>query len=300
MPLTPISLDQLSKVGLGVQRPEDVVVSRENRVWLSDQASAAAEVLADGSLNRVGDAGGSPNGINMDREGRIIIANVGGLDGDSGTGPVQRLDTETGEVEVLVDTVDGIPLVASNYPHVDSQGRIWVTHSTSRSGPDAFSGGPDGFLFRIETDGSTTMLATEILFANGVTLDPQEQNAYVCSTTGCNVLRFPINADGTLGEPQQYGPLLGKTRGGPRRDAPAQRPTARRTRPHRRLRLRPGGQPLGHPADVQQGRRHHPQPANRSRSSKTSKARSCKPPPTSPGAAPTCRTSTSAASAATT
>ena len=87
MPLTPISLDQLSKVGLGVQRPEDVVVSRDNRVWLSDQASAAAEVLADGSLNRVGDAGGSPNGINMDREGRIIIANVGGLDGDSGTGP---------------------------------------------------------------------------------------------------------------------------------------------------------------------------------------------------------------------
>ncbi len=211
MPLTPISLDQLSKVGLGVQRPEDVVVSSDNRVWLSDQASAAAEVLADGSLNRVGDAGGSPNGINMDREGRIIIANVGGLDGDSGTGPVQRLDTETGEVEVLVDTVDGIPLVASNYPHVDSQGRIWVTHSTSRSGPDAFSGGPDGFLFRIETDGSTTMLATEILFANGITLDPQEQNAYVCSTTGCNVLRFPINADGTLGEPQQYGPLLGKT-----------------------------------------------------------------------------------------
>ena len=201
MPLTPISLDQLSKVGLGVQRPEDVVVSRDNRVWLSDQASAAAEVLADGSLNRVGNAGGSPNGINMDREGRIIIANVGGLDGDSGTGPVQRLDTETGAVEVLVDTVDGIPLVASNYPHVDSQGRIWVTHSTSRSGPDAFSGGPDGFLFRIETDGSTTMLATEILFANGITLDPQEQNAYVCSTTGCNVLRFPINADGTLGDP---------------------------------------------------------------------------------------------------
>ena len=53
------------------------------------------------------------------------------------------------------------------------------------------------------------MLATDIQFANGVTLDPQEQNAYVCQTTGCNVIRFPINPDGSLGERQQYGPKLG-------------------------------------------------------------------------------------------
>ncbi|MYD55303.1 MAG: SMP-30/gluconolactonase/LRE family protein [Chloroflexi bacterium] len=215
MPLTPIRKDQLSKVGVGVQRPEDVVVSRDGRVWMSDQASAAAEALPDGTLNRVGNAGGAPNGNNMDTDGRIIIANVGGLDGqgsdDSGVGPVQRLDVDTGEIEVLADQIDGIPLVASNYPHVDSQGRIWVTHSTSRSGGDAFSGDPDGFLFRIETDGSLSMLATEIEFANGITLDPREENAYVCSTTGCHVLRYPINDDGSLGEPEVYGPQLGKS-----------------------------------------------------------------------------------------
>ncbi len=211
MPLTPIRKEELSKVGIGVQRPEDVVVSRDGRVWMSDQASAAAEALADGGLNRVGNAGGAPNGINMDAEGRIIIANVGGLDGDGSSGPVQRLDVETGEIEVLADEIDGMALLASNYPHIDSAGRIWVTHSTSRSGGDAFSGGPDGFLFRIETDGSLTMLATEIEFANGITLDPAEQNAYVCSTTGCHVLRFPIQADGSLGEREVYGPQLGKT-----------------------------------------------------------------------------------------
>jgi len=212
MPLTPIRKDQLSKVGVGVQRPEDVVVSRDGRTWMSDQASAAAEALPDGTLNRVGNAGGSPNGNNMDAEGRIIIANVGGLDGGGTSGPVQRLDVDTGEIEILTDQIDGIPLLASNYPHVDSQGRIWVTHSTSRSGAEAFSADdPDGFLFRIETDGSLTMLATEIEFANGITLDPREENAYVCSTTGCHVLRFPINEDGSLGESEVYGPQLGKT-----------------------------------------------------------------------------------------
>ncbi len=211
MPLTPIRKDQLTKVGVGAQRPEDVVVSRDGRVWLADPESAVVEALPDGTLNRVGNAGGTPNGINMDAEGRIVIANVGGLETPGGRGPVQRLDVESGEIEVLADQIDGIPLVSSNYPHVDSQGRIWVTHSTSQSGADAFSGEPDGFLFRIETDGSLTMLATEILFANGITLDPQEENAYVCSTLGCHVLRFPINEDGSLGEREVYGPQLGKT-----------------------------------------------------------------------------------------
>ena len=211
MPLTPIRKDQLTKVGVGAQRPEDVVVSRDGRVWLADPESAAVEALPDGTLNRVGNAGGTPNGINMDAEGRIVIANVGGLETPGGRGPVQRLDVESGEIEVLADQIDGIPLVSSNYPHVDSQGRIWVTHSTSQSGADAFSGEPDGFLFRIETDGSLTMLATDILFANGITLDPLEENAYVCSTLGCHVLRFPINEDGSLGEREVYGPQLGKT-----------------------------------------------------------------------------------------
>ncbi len=212
MSLTPIRKDQLSKVGVGVQRPEDVVVSRDGRVWMADEASAAAEALPDGTLNRVGNAGGLPNGNNMDLEGRIIIANVGGLEGDGGSGPVQRLDVDTGEIEVLADEIDGIPLMLSNYPHVDSQGRIWVTHSTSRSGDEALAAGDDdGFLFRIETDGSLTMLATEVEFPNGITLDPREENAYVCSTTGCHVLRFPIHADGTLGESEVYGPQLGKS-----------------------------------------------------------------------------------------
>ena len=48
MRLEPIELAACEKVGVGVQRPEDVVVSRDGRVWLSDQASACAEVLADG------------------------------------------------------------------------------------------------------------------------------------------------------------------------------------------------------------------------------------------------------------
>lgn len=205
MPLSPIPLSSVSRFGIGLQRPEDVVVAADGRVWASDQASACAEILPDGTLRRVGKAGGAPNGINMDRQGRIVIANF--LDG-----PVQRLDVETGRLELLCAEVEGVTLTASNYPLVDSKGRIWCTNSTlARPWEAALDGRADGFVFRIETDGSARRLADGLQFANGIALDADESHLYVCQTTACNVLRYAIAADGSLAEPQQYGPRLGAT-----------------------------------------------------------------------------------------
>jgi hypothetical protein len=52
MPLSSIDLSTLVKVGVGLQRPEDVVVGRDDRVWASDQWSACTEIPPDGSLCR--------------------------------------------------------------------------------------------------------------------------------------------------------------------------------------------------------------------------------------------------------
>jgi gluconolactonase len=203
MPLTPIALDSVRKLGIGLQRPEDVVVSRDGRVWASDQLSACAEILPDGSLRRVGNAGGAPNGINMDREGRILIANF--LDG-----PVQRLDVDTGEVTTIVAQIGDVKVTHANYPLVDSRGNIWCTNSTFADPWEmALDGRADGFLFRIAPDGTAKILAEGIQFANGIALDADEKNVFVCQTTACNVLRFPILSDGSVGKPEQYGPVLG-------------------------------------------------------------------------------------------
>lgn len=203
MPIQPIPLASVRKIGLGLVRPEDVVVSRDGRVWASDQQSACAEVLGDGSLRRVGKAGGAPNGINLDREGRIVIANF--FDG-----PVQRLDVTSGEVTTLCSEVDGVKLTHSNYPQIDSRGNIWCTNSTFADPWElALDGRADGFLFRIAPDGSASILADGIQFANGIALDADETHVFVCQTTGCNVLRFAIRGDGSLGPGEPYGPLLG-------------------------------------------------------------------------------------------
>ena len=207
--LAPIDIATARKVGVGVKRPEDVVVARDGTVWLSDQQSACAKVLADGSLERVGRTGGAPNGINMDREGRILIANFGGP--EDGFGPLQRLDPANGRVVTLVEEIGGRKLYGANYPLCDSQGRIWCSHSTWGPVDEAFAGKADGMVFRVETDGRVTVLAEGIRFANGIALDAQERNLFVCETTGCDVLRYPIQDDGSLGAPVRHGPQLGLT-----------------------------------------------------------------------------------------
>ncbi len=207
MSLAPIPLASLRKVGVGLKRPEDVVVGRDGRVWASDQASACAEVLHDGGLRRVGDAGGAPNGINMDAGGRIVIANFGL--GTAPAGPLQRLDTVTGRVEVLCDEVDGRRLVASNYPIVDSQGDIWCSHSTwDRDRAD--QGLADGFVYRVRPDGRAETMADGFQFANGLALDAGETHLYVCQSIGRNVVRLPIRRDRSLGPVEPYGPVLGE------------------------------------------------------------------------------------------
>ncbi len=207
MPLAPIPLSGLTKIGVGLKRPEDVVVGRDGRVWASDQASACAEVRPDGTLRRVGKAGGAPNGINMDDRGRIVIANYGL--GDGLPGPLQRLDVETGVVQVLCDAIDGRTLVSSNYPIVDRAGNVWCSHSTWDV-TAAEAGSKDGFVYRVRPDGRADKMADGFDFTNGLALDADERYLYVCQTIGRNIVRCPIRADDSLGAIEPYGPILGE------------------------------------------------------------------------------------------
>ncbi len=208
MPLATIDISSMEKIAVGITRCEDVVISRDGKVWASDQQSACAEILPDGSLHRVGKAGGAPNGINMDAQGRIIIANFGIYEGEPG--PLQRLNVETGAIDVLASEIDGKTLTSCNYPIVARDGTIYCTHSTfADEWPQALDGRTDGFVFRVTPDGAVEKLADGLKFANGCCLDEDESHLYVNQTSGGNVVRYPLLADGRLGPREDYGPMLG-------------------------------------------------------------------------------------------
>ena len=94
MPLAPIAAEAFAKIAVGIDRPEDVVVGKDGRVFASDHQCAVAEIFPDGTFHRMGPRGGAPNGLNMDRQGRVLIANFGIYDREDG--PLQRFDPATG------------------------------------------------------------------------------------------------------------------------------------------------------------------------------------------------------------
>jgi gluconolactonase len=201
--IAPIPLAELTAVGTGLRRPEDVVVSRDGRVFASNADAAVGEIFPDGSMKPIGVAGGAPNGINITPDGdAIIIAN---FEGHS----LQRLDLASGEVSTLCDAVEGRPLRSANYPIIARDGSIYCSSSSVNDNyvECLVEGAADGFIARIDSDGRASIVADEIVFPNGLALDAEEDYLYCARTIPADVVRFAILADGGLGPAERYGPL---------------------------------------------------------------------------------------------
>lgn len=198
MPLSPVSPGDLTKVAVGIDRPEDVVVGPDGRVFASDHQCAVAEIFPDGSFKRMGPKGGAPNGINMDRQGRVLIANFGIYDREDG--PLQRFDPASGEHETLATEIDGRRLTSANYPVIDRAGNIWCANSThAETWPQALDGRTDGFIFVLRPDGSSDVVAEGLKFPNGIALSADERYLFCAQTSGGDVMRFPVHEGGKLG-----------------------------------------------------------------------------------------------------
>jgi gluconolactonase len=204
-----IAVTEFQKIAQGIDRPEDVVVGPDGRVFASDHQCAVAEIHPDGSFTRMGPAGGAPNGINMDSQGRILIANFGIYDRQEG--PLQRFDPATGLHETLLTEVEGRRLTSANYPVIDSAGNIWCANSThAETWPQALDGRTDGFIFVLRPDGTAQVVAEGLKFPNGMALSADEQTLYCAQTSGADVMAFPVLPGGRLGPGHRYGPQLGR------------------------------------------------------------------------------------------
>ncbi len=201
-----IRITDLEPVGQGVDRPEQVLVTRDGSVYASDKSSAVAELLKEGGVRRIGLAEGEPNGIALTAEGKFLIANFG-------EGKLQELDPSTGAIRVLAsEAVEGRLLKWLNYVLVDSSGTMWCSVCTEN--PDLTvtlaTGAEDGFLFRISpSDGVPQVVADGVNFPNCMALDRDEEYLYVVRTAAGDVVRFRIEGD-KLGPQEEYGPPLGE------------------------------------------------------------------------------------------
>ena len=203
-----VRIDDLKAIGQGIERPEQVLVARDGRVYASDKASAVAQVLPNGGLARMGEAGGEPNGIALDGNGHFLIANFG-------SGALQELDPATGRIRTVVQGKIGErPLQWINYVLVDSSGALWVSVCAQNADLRHIiaHGTPEGYVFRLgPPDFLPEVVAEGVNFPNCMALDRDEEYLYVVRTLRADVVRFA--RQGTrLGPEEQFSPPLGGRR----------------------------------------------------------------------------------------
>jgi sugar lactone lactonase YvrE len=164
-----------------------------NRVYRWAPGDTTASVFLEPS--------GHSNGINADNEGRILLAQH--------DGHVARL-TESGETEILVSEYEGQRLNSPNDLDVHSSGAIYFTDPPYGVDEEEreldFSG-----VYRLDPDGSLTLLTREFARPNGIVLSPDESRLYVNDSQENIVRVYDVADDGSLSngrlfaEPQDPG-----------------------------------------------------------------------------------------------
>ncbi|ANI76773.1 SMP-30/gluconolactonase/LRE family protein [Sphingobium sp. EP60837] len=202
----PLSLSDFTLARGNLDAPEGIASSPDGRLFVSNGGGAIGILEPDGTLRQIGKPL-APNGVAVDREGRIIVANMGLL--NKGPGPLQRIDVTTGTVETLVSELEGRQLVASNGPATTRDGDIYCSHSSWGPIGNIGTTTPAGFIYRVSPNGTASIVARNLRGVNGICLDRDERHVYASLTAEGRIRRWLRQADGSLTDPQDYGPQLG-------------------------------------------------------------------------------------------
>jgi sugar lactone lactonase YvrE len=176
-------------VGHDLHRPECIVAEPDGTLWVSEEGVGAVRIDPDGRQSLVGAVGGEPNGLAMDRAGRLYVAEIS-------HGRVHLLNRD-GSHEILLDSLDGRALGAVNFAYVDNRDRLWITVST-RLYPRRqaiASPTPDGYVL-LRDGGEWRQVAGGFYFTNEVRIDPAERHLYVAETALGRVTRIPLDGEG--------------------------------------------------------------------------------------------------------
>lgn len=184
----PVTVHQVPAMGA-----EDVVVADNGLVYTGTEDGSVFSVTPDGSrVHLVGQTGGRPLGLELLPDGRLLVA-------DAHEG-LLAMETGTGQVERLVDTVNGHRMVFCNNAAVASNGDIWFSDSSTvysieRWKDDFVQDTRTGRLYCRRADGTVEKHLDGLAFANGVALSADESFVAVAESGARTVVRLWLTGE---------------------------------------------------------------------------------------------------------
>jgi len=187
-------------------------VALPDGTWLAVEGGAergcVTHISADGQNKRVVKKTGRPNGLAVDSEGVIWVA-------ESKTPSLVRLTME-GKAEVVATGCDGEAFLFPNDLCFGPDGALYLTDSgvwidefapNHKIRPDYMDVGYDGRVYRVDVEsGSVTKLDRGIKFTNGIAFGP-DNRLYVNETLTGNIYRY-ASSDGEVGPRTLFGNVI--------------------------------------------------------------------------------------------
>jgi gluconolactonase len=194
----------------GLEFPEGPVALPDGSVLLVEIAAGTLTRIApDGARRVVARPGGGPNGAAIGPDGKCYIANNGGFEWhreggrirpltqarEYSGGRIERIDLDSGAVEVLYRSCGDVPLRGPNDLVFDAHGGFYFSDLGKRRVRDM----DVGAVYYAKADGSfITEVAHPVLTPNGVGLSPDGRILYVAETEAARLWAFPIEAPGVV------------------------------------------------------------------------------------------------------
>lgn len=175
----------------GADGPEDFAVL-DDRIYTADVHGGLYRLKGDG-FEKVAQLDGRPLGLDEGPDGAIYIANsFKGL---------QRWSPERG-VELLVESIDGQPVIYPNQVAVASDGTVYFSNSSDRFDPELLGGtsptsvmtiveqSNTGYVARRTPDGKVSKVIEGFVYTNGLALSENEDFLLIAETGRARIHRF--------------------------------------------------------------------------------------------------------------
>lgn len=199
-----------------LQFPEGPIAMNDGSVLVVEiKRGTLSRVHPDGQVDIVAHIGGGPNGAAIGPDGHCYICNNGGFKwhtssnglvfpgqqaDDYSGGRIERVDLDSGKVEILYDDCAGFPLRGPNDLVFDRQGGFWFTdHGKVRDRDRDRTG-----VYYASIDG---LSIEEVIFPlegpNGIGLSPDERTLYVAETPTGRLWAYDLSSPGRLNSAQR-------------------------------------------------------------------------------------------------
>lgn len=206
-----MSAPQIREIATGLQFPEGPIALPGGDVLLVEiRRGTLSRVRPDGRTCVVAHTGGGPNGAAIGPDGAAYLCNNGGFEWvemsggrmrpahqpkDYSGGRIERVDIETGRVDVLYTHGPNGPLRGPNDLVFDAHGGFWFTDLGKTRPRDL----DYGAVYYAKPDGSSIVEVVQpILTPNGIGLSPDGSRLYVAETRAGRVWAWDIEAPGVL------------------------------------------------------------------------------------------------------